>query len=319
MTFPRSSSHLAPALLSLALAGVLAVSGLGCRKAKTDPNQGIPAAELLATADKQMKEGKFTEARVTLRHLEQYVPGSPEFPKAKLMLGDSFFFQPSPSFPEAEVEYGSFLNYFPRHELRDYAIYHRALCHFSSIESAERDQAETRKALEGFQQLLTESPGSPYVREAKSKILQCWRRIAEHELVVGVFYVNTYYYPGAEKRLKALLEAYPDHVDRERAYFYLGEAMRLRLLSEEEMTQFNKEQAAKYQKETVNQLSKEEMKAYGKAFEAFGAEKVKGFRAEAKSYYQKLVESYPGSEWARLAADRLIIMGQSGVKEALDS
>ena len=305
-------------LTALTLTLTMVGLGLGCRKPKT-VDKGISATELLTTADKQMKQGKFNEARLTLRHLEQYLPGSPEFPKAKLMLGDSFFFQGSPSYPEAEVEYASFLNYFPRHELRDYAIYHRALCHFSSIESAERDQAETRKALDGFQQLLTESPGSPYAGEAKAKILQCWRRIAEHELVVGLFYVNTYFYPGAERRLKALLETYPDYVDRERAYYYLGEAMRQRLLAEEELTRFNKDYAVKLQKEDLKDLSKEEIEQYRKDMAAFGEEKIKGFRAEAKSYYQKLVESYPGSEWARRAADRLVTMGTSGVKEELDS
>jgi outer membrane protein assembly factor BamD len=305
-------------LTALALTAALAGLGLGCRKPK-GIDKSVTAAELMATADTQMKKGKFNDARQTLRHLEQYLPGSPEFPKAKLMLGDSFFFQPSPSFPEAEVEYGSFLNYFPRHELRDYALYHRALCHFSSIESAERDQAETRKALDGFQQLLAESPGSPYAREARAKVLQCWRRIAEHELIVGVFYVNTYYYPGAERRLKTLLETYPDYVDRERAYFYLGEAMRERLLSGEEITQFNKDYAAKLQKDVLKDLTAEEAKAYAKDLEAFGQEKITGFRAEAKGYYQKLVESYPGSEWARRAADRLVTMGTSGVKEELDS
>jgi outer membrane protein assembly factor BamD len=306
-------------LTVLALTAALAGLGLGCRKPKTAVDKGITATELMATADKQMKQGKFNEARVTLRHLEEYLPGSPEFPKAKLMLGDSFFFQNSPSYPEAEVEYSSFLNYFPRHELRDYALYHRALCHFSSIESAERDQAETRKALEGFQQLRTESPGSPYAGEVKAKILQCWRRLAEHELIVGVFYVNTYYYPGAEQRLKALLETYPDYVDRERAYYYLGEAMRQRLLSEEELTQFNKDYAIKLQKEDLKVMTREQVVQYGKDFQAFSEGRVKTYRAEAKSYYQKLVESYPGSEWARRAADRLITMGTSGVKEELDS
>jgi len=301
-----------------ALTLITALAGLGCRKPKA-VDKGISAAQLITTADKQMKQGKFNEARITLRQLEQYLPGSVEFPKAKLMLGDSFFFQGSPSYPEAEVEYTSFLNYFPRHELRDYALYHRALCHFSSIESAERDQTETRKALDGFQQLLKESPGSPYVGETRAKILQCWRRIAEHELVVGVYYVNTYYYLGAERRLKNLLETYPDYVDRERAYFYLGEAMRLRLLAKEDIMQFDKDYATKLQRADLRDLNKEQVAQYGKDIDAFGKERIKDYRAEAKSYYRKLVESYPGSEWSRRAADRLITMGIEGVKEELDS
>jgi outer membrane protein assembly factor BamD len=302
----------------LVLTAALAGLGLGCKKPK-DEFKGIPSSELLANADKFMKQGKFAEARLQLRHLEQYVPGSPEFPKAKLMLGDSYFFQPAPSYPEAEVEYGSFLNYFPRHELRDYALYHRALCHYISIESAERDQAETRKALAGFQALLAESPGSPYAGQARAKIVQCWRRIAEHELVVGIFYVNTYDYPAAERRLKALLQAYPDYVDRERAYFYLGEAMRQRLVSADEMRQFNKDYAARFQKAEMTDLTAEDMKGYAGDLKTYGTNMVKGYRDEARSYFQKLVESYPGSEWSRLAADRLIAMGASGVKEDLDS
>ena len=77
--------------------------------------------------------------------------------------------------------------------------------------------------------------------------------------MVGVFYVNVYYYPGAERRLKALLETYPDYVDRERAYFYLGEALRQRLLTQEEVSQYEKDYAAKLQKEDLKGLSKEEV------------------------------------------------------------
>ena len=308
-------------LTTITLAAILALAGLGtgCRKPKPGLDKGVSAANLLATADKQLKQGKFAEGRETLRHLEQYLPGSSEFPKAKLMLGDSFFYQPSPSYPEAEVEYGSFLNYFPRHDQRDYALYHRALCHFSTIESAERDQTETRKALDGFQQLLRESPGSPYAGEAKAKILQCWRRIAEHELVVGVYYVNTYFYPGAERRLKNLLETYPDYVDRERAYYFLGEALRQRSLSTEDMVQFNKDYAAKLQKTDLNDLTKAQISQYQKDLQTYTSDRTKVYRTEARSYYRKLVESYPGSIWSRRAADRLITMGTEGIKEELDS
>ena len=305
-------------LTVLALAATLAGLGLGCRKPKT-AEKGVTAAELLATSDRLMKQGKFEEARRSLRILEANLPGSAEFPKAKLMLGDSYFFQGTPSYPEAEVEYQSFLNYFPRSELRDYALYHKALCHFSSIESAERDQAETRKALAAFQALLAESPGGPYATEAKAKITQCWRRLAEHELQVGIFYVNTYDFPAAERRLKELLVTYPDYVDRERAYYYLGEALRQRTLTQTELTQFTKDHLASLQKEKLSELTREEGKDYEAKITAFAKGRIDSFRTEAKEYYHKLVESYPKSEWAVKAADRLITMGSTTVKESLDS
>jgi outer membrane protein assembly factor BamD len=71
--------------------------------------------------------------------------------------------------------------------------------------------------------------------------------------------------------------------------------------------------------ENLKDLNKKQLIQYGKDFQVFSAERVKVFRAEAKSYYRKLVESYPGSEWSRRASDRLIAMGMEGAKEELDS
>ena len=53
-------------LTALTLTAALASLGLGCRKPKA-MDKGVSASELMATADTQMKQGKFTEARVTLR------------------------------------------------------------------------------------------------------------------------------------------------------------------------------------------------------------------------------------------------------------
>ncbi|HJV89911.1 MAG TPA: outer membrane protein assembly factor BamD [Holophagaceae bacterium] len=301
------------------LALALLVPGLGCRKAKKTPDKlGVSSAQLLTEGDALLKQGKWNEGRQKLRVLEENLPGTQEYPTAKLLLADSFFFQGNSSYPEAAVEYQSFLNYFPKHERRDYALYHLALCHYASIESAERDQANTHKAIEAFEVLLREMPGSPYVPEVRNKLVQCWRRIAEHEVLVGVFYVNTYHYSGAERRLKAALETYPDYLDRERTYYYLGEAMRRRYVTTKEVETFQKAYQDKLGRGDHPTLSPEEMKAYQKLFLEFMNSETKRFREEAKAYYQKLVESYPGTEWARRAQDRLLEMG-TVVKEGLDA
>jgi outer membrane protein assembly factor BamD len=301
-----------------ALVVLLALAGLGCKKPKKVEPAGITGAQLLTEGQSLLKRGKWQEGRQRLRILEENLPGTPEYPAAKLLLADSFFFQGSPSYPEAAVEYQSFLNYFQKHERRDYALYHLALCHYASIESAERDQANTRKAIEAFELLLREAPGCPYVPEVRNKLVQCWRRIAEHEVVVGIFYVNTYHYEGAEKRLKSALETYPDFLDRERTYFYLGEALRRKFVPSTEVEKFYKAYLGKVGRGETEKLSPEELKAYEKELRAFAEGEIKRYREEAKGYYQKLVESYPGTEWARRAQDRLLEMG-SVVKEGLDA
>ncbi len=301
-----------------ALVVLLALAGLGCKKPKQAEPTGITGAQLLTEGQIMLKRGKWAEGRQRLRILEENLPGSLEYPTAKLLLADSFFFQGSPSYPEAAVEYQSFLNYFQKHERRDYALYHLALCHYASIESAERDQGNTRKAIEAFETLLREAPGSPYVPEVRNKLVQCWRRIAEHEVVVGIFYVNTYHFEGAEKRLKAALEAYPDYLDRERTYYYLGEALRRKFVPPVEIEKFYKAHLAKIGKTDTDKLDGEEIKVYGKELRTYVDAEVKRYRDESKAYFQKLVESYPGTEWARRAQDRLLELG-STVKEGLDA
>lgn len=302
---------------TLALA-LLAV-GLGCKRSvKTPESRGVTASQLLMEGETLLKRGKWAEGRQKLRVLEENLPGTPEYARAKLMLADSFFFQSAPSYPEAAVEYQSFLNYFPRDERKDYALYHLALCHYASIESAERDQTTTRKAMDAFDTLIRETPGSPYIPEARAKLVQCWRRIAEHEVLVGVYYVNSYHFEGAENRLKGVLETYPDYVDRERAYYYLGEALRRKFLPYSEIERFYKAYLVKVGKTEQDRLEPADLKAYEKSLMAFAETEMKRYREEAKGYYQKLVESYPNTEWARRAQDRLLEMG-TVVKEGLDA
>jgi outer membrane protein assembly factor BamD len=309
--------------LSISLPVLLLLGGaLACSKKPAtapDPYRNKTAPELLATGEIYLQNGKWEEGRRMLRSIEERLPSSKEFPTAKLLIADSFFFGSKTSYPEALVEYKSYLNYFPRSERRYYALFRIALCHYATIENAERDQAETRKAMEAFQELLREAPGSVYAVDAKAKVTQCWRRLAESDLMIGIFYVNSSHYGPAERRLKGLLDTYPDYVDRERAYFFLAEALRKKGLERDQITAFQKEFLAKAEKDDMARLSRAENTQYEEALKAYAAGESAKNQLEARSYYQKLVESYPTSTWAARASDRLVEMGQTGLKEELDS
>ncbi len=130
---------------------------------------------------------------------------------------------------------------------------------------------------------------------------------------------SAYNYPAAENRLKGLLQTYPEYVDRERAYFYLGEALRKKFVTQEVLTQFNKEYLAKYQKKDFTELTPSDLARYRLDFDKFSKEEIAKYREEGKGFYQKLVESYTTGEWATRARERLVEMGQRDVKEELDS
>lgn len=315
--------HARTYLAAAALGALVLGGGIGCssKKTKAVPTKvnNTPASKLLADGENLLKRKAWDDGRKTLRIIEEQHPSSPEFSKAKLLIADSFFFGSTTTYPEALVEYKSFVSYFPRHERRDYAQYRIALCHFATIENAERDQSSTRFAIEAFRQLIADNPGSPYVTEAKSKITQCWRRLAESELMVGIFYTKSNHFLGAETRFKQLLETYPDYVDRERLYYFLGEAMRQKLLPVQTLEQFQKSYLERVQKEDLSKLSKAERAQFQKELKDMERTTIDGYRAEARSYYQKLVESYPDSSWANRAKDHLFEMGQTHIKEELDS
>ena len=303
------------ALISL----VITLGMIGCGFTATFDPQKVNAAELFNTAQEAAGKGKWTEARTALKQIEQYFPGSREFPKAKLLMADSFFFEDSPSYPEAQVEYESFLNYFPRSESKDYVLYQIALCQYASIESAERDQAPTQKAIKSFERLIAEAPGSVYTSDARSKINQCNRRLAEHELMVGLLYLNTYHFSGAERRLKMMLERYADYADLERAYYYLAEALRQKAPTPLEIEAYQKEQLSSLGKETWDDVPQSDQEQSLKALGEWIGQQREAYIKESKTYYQKLTESYPNSDWGRKAKDRLIELGTSITKLELDS
>jgi outer membrane protein assembly factor BamD len=278
---------------------------------------GLTAQQLLEKGEILLSRKKWERGREALKLIEEFLPNSDEFPSAKLLLADSYFYANRNSYPEAEVEYSSFLNYFPRHPRREYALYRVGLCHYASIENGERDQAATFKAIEAFGRLLEEMPGTPYANEAREKISQCWKRIAERELAVGIFYVNAYQFAAAETRLKGLLETYPEHSDLERAYYYLGEALRRKYpssaLFEQEFQAFLT--ANNLREDTV---APEDRRRWRAVLDAFVMAEVDKYLAEARTYYLRLIESYPDSRWAGRARDRLLELGQTKLDEELD-
>jgi outer membrane protein assembly factor BamD len=280
----------------------------------------LTASQLLEKGELELKRRKWDEGRRTLKLIEEYLPSSAEFPAAKLLIADSYFYGGSFSFLESEVEYQSFLNYFPRHHMREYVLYRIALCRYIAVENSQRDQSATHKAIEAFNQLLQEAPGTLYATDARSKISQCWRRLAEHELMVGIFYVNTYQWVAAENRLKGMLETYPEYSDRERAYYYLGEALRRKTPNRDIQLQMQEYRAYL---DTINKveediLTPKEREDWRTRWITFVKTETDKYLAEARSYYMRLVESYPSSLWAGRARDRLLELGQTRVTEELD-
>ena len=208
--------------------GLLALSISGCAFLDFFKSKGAqPSAgsdqELLSRADAAIARKKHDEGRTHLQRLMNQLPESELVPTARLYLGRSYFNEKK--YEEARAEYQRFLELFPQHERVDEARYYIGLSYVRQMEKTDRDQALAKKAVAEFQTLTNEFRDSQYAPDARAKIAQCRRQLADKELYIGTFYFNRGSYGAAIKRFETVLKEYPGSGYDEQALYYLGESL----------------------------------------------------------------------------------------------
>lgn len=208
--------------------GLLALSISGCAVLDFFKSKGAqPSAgsdqELLSRADAAIARKKHDEGRTHLQRLINQFPESELVPTARLYLGRSYFNERK--YEEARAEYQRFLELFPQHERVDEARYYIGLSYVRQMEKTDRDQAFAKKAVAEFQTLTNEFRDSQYAPDARAKIAQCRRQLADKELYIGKFYFNQGSYGAAIKRFETVLKEYPGSEYDDQALYYLGESL----------------------------------------------------------------------------------------------
>jgi outer membrane protein assembly factor BamD len=208
--------------------GLLALSISGCAildlfKSKRPESASGSDQELLSRADADIARKKNDDGRKNLQRLINQFPESELVPTARLSLGRSYFNEKK--YDEARAEYQRFLELFPQHERVDEARYHIGLSYFRQMEKADRDQTLAKKAVAEFQALTNEFRDSQYAPDARAKIAQCRRQLADKELYIGTFYFNRGSYGAAIKRFETVLKEYPGSGSDDQALYYLGESL----------------------------------------------------------------------------------------------
>ena len=119
-------------------------------------------------------------------------------------------FHEKESYAEAIVEYQHFLDLHRTHMLAPYAQYRLALSHFKQFQTIDRDPEPLQQALKKFEELLVAFPSNRHERDAKEKIRECRKFLAEHHLFVGNFYLNKQAYLAAAHRFEIVNNTYPE-------------------------------------------------------------------------------------------------------------
>lgn len=211
--------------LLLASVACLALAGAACRSGapREDPILRLAAEESLAQGKELLAKKKYSKARPLFTHAFEVEPNSAIGRESLLLAADTYFLEGGgPSFVQAEAKYRDFLNRFPTSQQSAYVQFQVANSLARRMEKPDRDQTVTRKALEAYQDLLRLYPTSDYASQAREAMKTVLDNLAEHEFMVGRFYLR-YGIPGsAVERFEFLSRTYPDYGGKEKLLFHLG-------------------------------------------------------------------------------------------------
>jgi len=170
---------------------------------------------------KMFNNRNYFDAVPAFEELKEKFPISPFATLAELRLGDSHLLQKE--YELAIHYYDNFKRLHPNHKDVPYSIYMTGLCHFEQMLSVDRDQTAALEAVEYFQSLVDLYPESPYTGKALCRISEAKKRIAGHEIMVGLFYLQNEQYKGAAKRFIHVLKKYPQNIEKPKIYYHIAQ------------------------------------------------------------------------------------------------
>jgi outer membrane protein assembly factor BamD len=176
------------------------------------------------------KDGSYKKSVEIFQKLKEEYPLSKLAILAEMGIADSYF--SGKDYLEAELAYREFINLHPTNENLSYAMYQIGMCHFNQIETIDRDQSETFKALKEFERLTARFPSSKFSFLAEKMIRECKRILGEQEFYIGEFYFNMKRYRAALRRFEKIVREYADVGLDYKVSYYLIESKR-RLAEEE--------------------------------------------------------------------------------------
>lgn len=186
-----------------------------------------PADVLYNQGLTNLNTGNLREAQRKFNAVDRQHPYSEFARKANVM--SAFTSYRLGEFDDAISASRRFINLYPTHEDAAYAQYIIGLSYFNQMPEVTRDQRDTRLAIQNFNRLLENYPGSIYEDDARAKIRASRDQLAGKEMQVGRYYLERREYAASLPRFRIVVEEYANtrHVEEALArltetYFAMG-------------------------------------------------------------------------------------------------
>jgi outer membrane protein assembly factor BamD len=190
-----------------------------------DPILRLSAEESLAKGKELLAREKYAEARKYLSHAYEAEPNSSAGREGLLLAADTLFLQGgTQNLIQAEAKYRDFRNRFPTSDKAAYVHFQIGKSLAARMERPDRDQSDSQKALEAFQDVARLYPTSEFAEPARTESKRVLDNLAEHEFVVGLFYLRYGLPVAAVQRFEHLLSTYTDYSEKDKVLYHLGRA-----------------------------------------------------------------------------------------------
>ncbi len=210
--------HLRWALPAVAACLMAACSSSNSAQKLLNPD---PPDKMYLIADALLTRGRYEDAAQKFEDLDRDHPYSPEARRAIVM--SSFAYYKAGKFPEAITTAKRYTTMHPGTKEAPFAHHIIASAYFDDMNGPNRDQGNTRKALEEFKTLVARYPESSYAKAAENKIRLCEDSLAAHEMYVGMHALKNKQWLGAKNRFEVVVREYQTTVHVEEALMRLVE------------------------------------------------------------------------------------------------
>jgi outer membrane protein assembly factor BamD len=167
---------------------------------------GDAAENLYLHAQKNVKNGQYLLAIDRLDELKATFPLSSFVQKAAILKGEALFKQEN--YQDAIDVFMNFQTLNPGYPGLDYIQWMIAEAYFKSMpDTIDRDLSMAYEAISSYQKLLSDYPDSKFLKNIKSRLVECQKFIYGRELYIADFYFKTKKFVASASRYKGILSS----------------------------------------------------------------------------------------------------------------
>jgi outer membrane protein assembly factor BamD len=206
----------------------LSMPGTAFAKKKKNKDQGnyVSAYDIYKQGLQEIEQDDLRQAQAMLEKIT-YAPDNREElePLVRLKMADATFYQNyGVALIDARSLYLDFVALYGDHPAAPYAQFQAGICSLGQVVHPSRDQSQTNQAIADLRVVGQRWPNSVFASAARTMIRQAEHNLAEHSFSVGRFYLKHKAPMAAVDRFQTILDKYPDWREREKLYYYLGQA-----------------------------------------------------------------------------------------------